>query len=887
MPGVLGAFVAHEWRLQLRSGRFRLLATAYAILCSAPPAVILAARERLPVELGPSTYAFALMLVQPLATAAVAMLLSVDIISREADEGSLGALGVTPLSNSGYVLQRWLAVQSVLLPLTAVPAVAAYAMAAADVRGGAVAPFALVWLLNIVTLEITVSMLAAGLGTITGRIVLSVIAGVALYAALVTLANELLAGSGLAFHGLQELLAIDGAVLQNLYWMGQGMVRFVPPSEIPVPAPELGHALSPRIALHAGIAAAILGLAVAYLRRARRDLPPWRTAPDHPLRTLLTALNRLRQEFAPDPQLMKRDLLALSCGVALLAIGAGHVVHRARSYAALARERYTAERRSPVPPMAASLSVLRSHVRGTLFRDGSADVTVVLTLRNATAVPQRQLSFALNPALDLQAHGNVRRSWDRVAVTLPAPIPAGGEREIRLRISGTPARYSFALPYASSFTAAYERLQAARISADTSDLSRSTVQRLITPVHVSLDPADLVPVPRYTAWDLREGAVPPELIAPQTDIETDLRFQVAAVLADACGGVSRSSDAGTVLKSRCTLPLAEYRIRGGALAQVPVGTEAVALTAPVHAALGRHHAPAFARGIELTRTAWPELPVPRPMILVEAFSGSRTLRRRTEADTTIRMSGSLVEIPEWLWIQKQPLEPRDLAVGAVASAMLRQRPVAPAQYTFFRKFYEALAAQRLGVLDTRGAVRGPSPPPRQSLLNAAEYSRAWTDRLDPLLVDLMHRIGPERMVRSVGAFLQGPDRDTADARELFAAIASGTGVPLDRVYSDYVAGEALPILTLADVRFARAGSGWIVSGFVANDGDGEAVCPVAARTEDGVVTVTVRIGEKDRSPFSITTVGEPRNVALDPQRVCYRFAPIGTIDLVQNTKAAG
>src|SRR3954468_6437486 len=94
------AFLAHEVKMQLRSGRFRLLAVVYTIVCLVPLVVPLVLWNRGSNPLGPSLSANMLARIQPLATAILAAILAIDAIAREQQENSFRVVSLAPISNS-------------------------------------------------------------------------------------------------------------------------------------------------------------------------------------------------------------------------------------------------------------------------------------------------------------------------------------------------------------------------------------------------------------------------------------------------------------------------------------------------------------------------------------------------------------------------------------------------------------------------------------------------------------------------------------------------------------------------------------------------------------------------------------------------------------------
>jgi len=144
-----------------------------------------------------------------------------------------------------------------------------------------------------------------------------------------------------------------------------------------------------------------------------------------------------------------------------------------------------------------------------------------------------------------------------------------------------------------------------------------------------------------------------------------------------------------------------------------------------------------------------------------------------------------------------------------------------------------------------------------------------------------HRKNHEAFVAGINAFLAGDHPTPGTARELFHDIEAAAQIPLSRFYTDFIEGEALPVLTLDDVEFRHTGSEWVVSGRLENRGSGQLFCPIVLRTEFESARSTVTIDSHQSVPFSFSTRYRPRTVQLDPDRVCYRHAAVGTVDSVE------
>src|SRR5436190_16318758 len=152
--------------------RFRGLAAVYVLACSAPAVILLIFGARIQHAVGPATYNMFLMAEQPLLTALLAVGIAVDAIARERDEGSFAVLSVAPISSTGYVLRRWLAIVTICAAVSLVPAAITAAIAVHTRETlPLLAMFIDAWLLSVLPALLVASALAMALGTITGRTV--------------------------------------------------------------------------------------------------------------------------------------------------------------------------------------------------------------------------------------------------------------------------------------------------------------------------------------------------------------------------------------------------------------------------------------------------------------------------------------------------------------------------------------------------------------------------------------------------------------------------------------------------------------------------------------------------------------------------------------------
>jgi hypothetical protein len=141
-----------------------------------------------------------------------------------------------------------------------------------------------------------------------------------------------------------------------------------------------------------------------------------------------------------------------------------------------------------------------------------------------------------------------------------------------------------------------------------------------------------------------------------------------------------------------------------------------------------------------------------------------------------------------------------------------------------------------------------------------------------VVADLDHRVGAGNLQRGIESFLErrgGP----GTVEELVQDVGRVSGVSLARLYDDYFRGDALPEMSLGPARLERREGRWIVASSLANQGTGEAWCPVVVTTEAGPVETTVRVEGGQSTPFSLSTPFPPQAVRLDPAQVCHRFRP--------------
>ncbi|HVT04658.1 MAG TPA: ABC transporter permease subunit [Thermoanaerobaculia bacterium] len=902
------AFVAHELRTQLRSRRFQLIAAVYVLVVSAVPVVMALSRSRTGIRLGAGNYAAATFLFAPLLTALVAALLSVDGINRERDEGSLSIVAIAPLSNAGYILRRWGAMNVVLLPLSLAPVLVAFTtsnLAGAPVRD--LSLFLWPWLIQVVPLCLAATAFAIGLGTITGRTIVAGMAAVLIFALFDSFGNDILGYFGHRIDGIGEWL--------NLYPRSMGFVASLfnqnlylglpPGSDAPYdPGFALG-SLIPRAATGFGLAALFGGLGCAFLRRTRADLHPWRVSEKNQLRTYIGIANRIRENYSPDPGLALPDFLLILAGLLIFAASIGLIINLDSWFRGRARERYNAEisglpQQTPISVQPRSWRIdaeitgptLRSRVTGVMINSGSR--------------AESHLSFMLNPTLRVvssEVEGRrtmIARAWDRLALDIDPPLQPTETCVIHFNIAGTPSTIDFAISR-PPFVTAYETLMKAVEPWDLADMSRSKTGKLIQNRRIRLEPTDLTPVPRYTTLQLTPPStsmevigrlVPEERFSPRAHVAYSIRVPRRIMLAGPCGGISRPSGNHAQLDGDCQLFLSDMAILGGPWTPVEMPGVGVALVLAPHVEDLKRLAPLWQKASELAGKYWPRFNVLQSAVVVETvpeiglngWAGQDYFDVVWESDEKSRSTthGKVIEVPELVLRLKKAFPAETVAREALTGELMRRRLVPAEQQLFFRRFYRVYAERRLRGGRRQGAVMTGNGAVRIPILTAEEnWSPAFNVRLPAAFLDLEHRLGARRIDEAIESIVSDPSEAPFDARALFEVLGARSGVPLERFYSDFIAGSALPELSLEDVIFAKTPDGWDVRGKLHNLGTGESLCQIVLRTDLEPVSSTIRLDSGQSNVFVLHTRYRPQVLQVDPDRVCFRWRAIGDIDRVE------
>jgi hypothetical protein len=900
------AFAAHELRTQGRSLRFRVLAALYVALGSAPAALIWLRREQADSAVGAATYAAETLEVLPVLAAVVAFLISLDAITREQDEGAWSVVSLAGMSSAGYLLRRWLAIQILLVPLTAVPLAVAAALAAAGTGSlPAAGPFVGPWLLHVAPLALVYSAQGLAVGTIAGGALNAFLLAGLVLPFLPVLVDGVLGRFGIRLGSPTDWLDMGHLLRSASRIASRGrQEKFLAPafpmvvSETPYDLRAVAGPLLARAAVPVAQATALLALAVRYLRRTRPDVRPWRIRPDHPLRTFLVTLARLRERYTPDPKPVRVDLLAIAA-LLLLATGSSALLLRhVRRYDELGRARFAAEDSRGPATTPGDLLPGRWRIEGTLGPDRSVSLTVTAEMRNAGDAPRGHLAFELNPGLRvlsaLPTAGTAVsfRSWDRLAMDLTPPIPPGGRREIRFRLAGAPASL-WIDPQIFEYPAFHKKFGDhlyPRFDRDLLDLTTSYRAPALSARRVQLVSSDLSPIPRYQPWTLDdESRVLAESFTPQAEITLALAGPAGILLADSCGDTTRSGR----LAGGCRLPLAELAVVGGRYTALPdaEGGTTVAVYPP-HARIGALHLGFLNGSTAKVEEAWPGMNGLGRVAVLE-WSGDRlfdadpigvalSTQWRGESEDPFSVLGNLVLLSEGdLILKAATLRPDRFLAELIAAQLSRRRPLAREDSTLFRVLFRTLALQRMGLGTEGGATvtglrpgQGGAvsvPPPTDG------YSPLyWHNRFPALLVGLRHRMGEEALRQAIEDFLaHGDDRHPGNRQELLAALARHGGPDLPRFLEDNLVKGGLAEPVLEGVEFHPTANGWRATGRMHNRGDAEALCTIVLTTDLGPVSTLARADGGKDGAFELHTSRRPQAVLLDPDKECHRLVPNG------------
>jgi hypothetical protein len=846
---------------------------AYVAVCAVPPLLLFLLAARARYFVGAQAFASGVMMVQPLATALFAGVAAIDALTRERDEGSFEITSLSRASAAGYVVRRWLAVVIIVVPVTLLPIVIAFGAASlAQHQAVPAAAFLLRWVVEIAPVILIFSALCLALGTISGRPAVAVIVLAVLFTAGLSIINDVAAHSHRHFGGLTGFVVPDSAQLQRLNWALRGWFTPDLPTEAGYDTRNEAAAAFPAIALPAAIACVLFAMTPLYVRRTRRDIQPWRIAANSPVRTLLATVHRIRTELAPDGMLGISDRLAAVVGLAICMTIAVLVVRRYDAYGRLASDAYDALRHGPAEMSAEVLPDSVEAQVGIAGAEMHSQGSIVLRNRGGAAVTH--LAFEVSPGIRVGAislsrgTAAVARRWNRLGVDVTPPLAPGESRRLQFTLDGLPGSYRF--PFRGTLEDSFPIFQRATTSVDLTDLSRSYFDRAVSGSRLTLRASDVAPVPRYTPWT--EGD---EENMPVSDVHIRLSFP-PLLAADSCGSVGRGR-----ITSTCRIPFAAYAVMGARYRTAAAGDAATLLYFEPHRDLIPLHSASLAKAIRLAREAWPAFVQHSHVLFVEVPTERPAPGADRWWDESIRMMGRAYALPERMLSRKKAVDPSAVAGSLIANILETQRPIAAPDVRAFRAFIETVVAAETGSRHVAAVIpgAGAGAPVTEPLLSTRDW-RISPQRISGVVAELEYRAGHDRLKEGISDFVRASSRRGTTA-ELLDTIGRHAGIDLRRLYNDYFTGDALPQLTLSGVAVEKQESSWLISGRLVNQGTGESFCPIVLRTSSGSMTQTIRVDSHQAAPFRFVTTAAPHAVQLDPLKVCYRYAFVGSIDVVE------
>ena len=816
-------------------------------------------------------------------------LIAVDAIARERDESSLPVVALAEMSAAGYILRRWIAVMVIVIPVTLVPRLVSAGFAAFVTKSlPPAAPFLLGWALRVLPIVVIVSALFMALGTITGRTVLAIIFVVLLPTVVLGITNDILAYAG-------RKIEMSDVLPQGVTWILRGWSRPSSTTDAAFSFTPLVDELFVQYGPPLVVALVALGLSLLFLRRTRRDLKPWPERENHPLRSMIRVANRLRHEYAPDAGFQRADLVAVAACLLLALLAGGALVQRDTHFMKLADERFIAETATRPAPLPLTIVPVSVTIDGEVARSGAVQTTSAITLRNDGSAPVGELSFAINGMMTIERVTSDRgtaaldRKWERVGVAIEPPLAPRETRTITFALRGTPAAVTYRFGRGRTYQEMYRIYRKAKTTIDLVDFSKTTVEPYADETGLNLTAADLTPIPRYTPWTPFQGdryevlatTFIDDLLAPIVRMRVALRVPGDFTAADSCG----ASSSNGAFTSDCTYAISEYRLAGAPLTTMPLGGQLTFAYIPAHEKMARIHGPVIADAVEVAKRSWPGLDFSGRTVIMEKPTGAGDWY---DGDVTqhlairsIEASGRLVGLPELMLVRMEPVDRGVIASAIVANRLRQRRPFVPEEEPFFERFFIVMANSRIAGKNVVPVhlPRGPRPSTNPILeTRGFYYGEGRASRMEMVLAHLEQRVGSDRLIEGVNDFLSASGKP-GTAKEMLQAIGRRAGISLDRVYSDYFTGDALPRLTFENVTFVRSGSRLGSARRRAQPrrrrsrSAGRAAHRAGSRAADAYASTR---GARRRSRSRPTHA--PRTLQLDPDSVCYRLAAIGRVD---------
>ncbi|MCG8457560.1 MAG: hypothetical protein MI919_14900, partial [Holophagales bacterium] len=575
----------------------------------------------------------------------------------------------------------------------------------------------------------------------------------------------------------------------------------------------------PRIAPSAALAILVLAAATAFLRRTRPDLQPSKAGSDHPLRNLIRRLHAWKRRYAPDGGL-GRERWCIAVGVLVAVLVFLGLARHQSYYRELAGERYRAEAHNdPATPTHPDTAFESWRIKGRIDLRAGLEAQLDGELVNGGPEPVSELSLQLARFTRLEAFEiasrevEVSRDWDRLRVKIVPPLPSGERVRARVVLSGEPRMPELVIRSRdrhASFASRYQRAASPDGFLQLGELKYSERGKAVTAGRIALEPHQILPLLRYTAWDLTPPPairfdpgleVPKEHHFPAARISIELRLPPDTFLADSCGNASRNG----ALEGSCTAAPGRYLLRGGPHRPAASDGRTLMAALPGHGSEAERHFETLSAVTRLSGSAWPGLPSLEKLVILEwpvrysLFQGlSHGFFARPKA---LEVLGSLVTISEGRWLDRSMIPPEALAGPLLVGRLLDQRALAVADRPALESLLGGLMTHAMGLDSGRGATISGAPFLRADALVPISHAlpsnrMIFEKKLPALAIDLKTRVGADNLRRAIDRFLRSDAEGEGTIAELFAEIEAVSGRDLDTFHQQYWSGHGLPELRL-------------------------------------------------------------------------------------------
>lgn len=893
----LWAAIVHEYRSQIRSLRFRVIALLYLAINAAPLVMLRSTITKVdyPVLFCEGTYAAYTQVVMSVTSLLAAFLISSEALSREREDESLIVLGIAPVTNASYSLLRLAGVLSVLVPLSILALLLNMGITiSAGISRLDLWLFLVPWLVKVLPLIVTSTMAGIGLGTFTGGVVSSALTGLfllifggSLVGYILGHAGKTLPGADFTLHALFNtgpLIAQTLAEDEEIYGYATAI------SDAPIDWRVYCADILVHILPWLGCGIFLFSLTVPYLRRTRPDIATLKVSQSHPLRSYVKTLNRMRQHFSPESGLAVTDKLVLLAGFLCLVAGPAYLLSVDSQFTALAFDRLKVERSGEPLPTERTLAPEVYRISGEVKPDHSAHFETTLTVSNTGQRPLTGAAFVLNQFYNIRsirmngAPCSYKRAFDRLSVVFPAPLLFRQSAEIRFEYDGCPMTVDFPLRQEHedgtpiSFVGSMFPVESHR---EPVSFARTELERDLTARRIFLADSDLIPVVRYTTWKMQtNGFIKDEEYHVPFRYTLDVRGPAGMLLAESSGSVSEGADHPR-LQAQQQTPVWRVALLGAPVEKVhlPLNVATMAVLPP-HAATAAKTLEGFGGAINTADGILSPNENPFHKMVILDWPMRMRLSVYPSGDelqgfwSLVQAEGNVCLLSETVFHEKE-FHTELMAVPMLQNYFLSQRLLNPAQFKFFRNWFLYYFLRRIHPERTWTCVLSSSDDQKNfsddRLLDGPK--RFQDSKARYILMSLINRVGGNALLEGMRKFLLKKDAGPGTAKEMFDDIGAAAKDDLSDFYGDYIAGKDLPILEFGKTDVEKIAEGWKIKATVKNEGTGHARFPFEIQTEAGSVERSGEIGPKQEITVEAVVKDRPRLLLLDPAEKAFRYQP--------------